>query len=205
MVRNKKTTTATDDQEEIEITTDNTEPEFQDPDLTSVEENDKDIISSLKTKLKNSESEKRQILEDSQRLKADYLNARRRLDEDRERDKVRSIISHLDRLIPVYDSFEMAMANKTTWEKADENWRKGVEGIYAQLLTILTDYRVTTLNPLQETFDPKKHEALSTMPVTDTKDHDKVITVIQKGYELRNNDGTTELIRPARVIIGNKD
>ncbi len=205
MVRNKKTTTATDDQEEIEITTDNTEPEFQDPDLTSVEENDKDIISSLKTKLKNSESEKRQILEDSQRLKADYLNARRRLDEDRERDKVRSIISHLDRLIPVYDSFEMAMANKTTWEKADENWRKGVEGIYAQLLTILTDYRVTTLNPLQETFDPKKHEALSTMPVTDTKDHDKVMTVIQKGYELRNNDGTTELIRPARVIIGNKD
>ncbi len=205
MVRNKKTTTATDDQEEIEITTDNTEPEFQDPDLTSVEENDKDIISSLKTKLKNSESEKRQILEDSQRLKADYLNARRRLDEDRERDKVRSIISHLDRLIPVYDSFEMAMANKTTWEKAEENWRKGVEGIYAQLLTILTDYRVTTLNPLQETFDPKKHEALSTIPVTDDKDHDKVMTVIQKGYELRNNDGTAELIRPARVIIGNKD
>lgn len=204
MVRNKKQKPTSDDQEEIEITTDNTEKEFHDPELEEVEENEKNIISSLREKLKTSDLEKRQLLEDVQRQKADYLNARRRLDEDRARDKERAVIGHVERLIPLCDSFEMAMGNKEVWEKADANWRKGIEGIYAQLQSIIAGYHIKALEPLHEVFDPKRHEALSTTIVTEEKDHDRIMTVIQKGYELQKDNNTTELVRPARVIIGQK-
>ena len=36
------------------------------------------------------------------------------------------------------------------WEKADENWRRGIEGINAQLNNILAQHQVTTVSPLGE-------------------------------------------------------
>ena len=96
----------------------------------------------------------------------------------------------------------MAMSDKEKWDKADAGWRKGVEGIYSQLQSILNSYSVKKVSPVGENFDPYKHEALSTVPVDDEKNHDKIIEVIQLGYEIQKNDGATEMIRPARVSIG---
>ena len=144
----------------------------------------------------------REILEESQRTKADFLNAKRRLEEERKRDRERGTISHIEDLIPLCDSFQVAMSNKEVWEKADENWRKGIEGIYSQLQNILSSNQVSVINPIHTTFNPHQHEALSTIPVTDEKEDHMVMAVIQMGYELKKTDNTTEIIRPARVIIG---
>lgn len=166
------------------------------------EEQQTDTIKKLKAKLKEAEAEKRTALEDLQRAKADFLNARRRLEEDRLRDRERGVISHIEDLIPLCDSFEMAMSNKETWEKIDAVWRKGVEGIYAQLGSILASNKVEAVSPLGEPFDPTKHEALSTALVAKAEENDTIVNVIQKGYVIKKNDGNTEVIRPARVIIG---
>lgn len=166
------------------------------------EEQQTDTIKKLKAKLKEAEAEKRTALEDLQRAKADFLNARRRLEEERLRDRERGIISHIEDLIPLCDSFEMAMSNKETWEKIDAVWRKGVEGIYAQLGSILASNKVEAVSPLGEPFDPTKHEALSTALVAKAEENDTIVNVIQKGYVIKKNDGNTEVIRPARVIIG---
>lgn len=194
-IRNEQT-----EQDDIDITTETTEE--GEPELSDVEENQKDIISSLKRKLKHAEEERRVLQETLQREKADFLNARKRLEEERLRDRQRSVLSHIEELIPLCDSFEMAMSDKAVWEKADANWRKGIEGIHGQLERLLLDYKVQRLNPIGEAFDPRKHEALTITPVADTSEHDKVITVIQSGYEITHLTGTTELIRPARVAIG---
>jgi molecular chaperone GrpE len=187
-------------EDDIEITTDT--KDIEEPELSDVEENQKDIISSLKKKLKDTEEEKRALQDDLQRAKADFLNARKRLDEERLRDRERTVIKHVEELIPLCDSFEMAMANKEAWEKTDEKWRKGIEGIYAQLQSLLTQYKVTKIAPLGEPFNPHQHEALSTTPVTDKERHDTVVAVIQNGYEIQQNSDTKELVRPARVAIG---
>lgn len=187
---------------EIEITNESLDINDE-VDEVVAEENQKDIIKSLRDKLKTAEADKRAAQEDLQRNRADFLNARKRLEDERKRDRERSIISHVEELIPLCDSFEMAMSNKEAWEKIDATWRKGVEGIAAQLQGLLTSYKVQTLSPLGATFNPSEHEALSTTPVTDQAAHDTVMIVIQKGYVLEKSDGTLELIRPARVIIGN--
>jgi len=187
-------------QDEIELTTE--DYDTTEPDLADVEATDKDIISTLKKKLKHAEEEKRTAQEDLQRAKADFLNARKRLEDDRLRDRQRGTMNHIEELIPLCDSFEMAMSDKAAWEKTDAMWRKGVEGISAQLDRLLSDYKVTKVSPVGKPFDPRQHEALSMTPVTEQSEHDTVVKVVQSGYAITHPDGTTELIRPARVIIG---
>ena len=95
----------------------------------------------------------------------------------------------------------MAMNNTEVWEKADKSWRVGVEGINMQLMNILNSYGVKAVDPTGDAFDPQKHEAVGTEEVTDKKLVDKVVSVIQRGYEM-TQDGETHLIRPARVTTG---
>lgn len=187
-------------QDDVKIT--NEEIEINEPELIDLEEKQGTFNNTLRDKLKACEAEKKDLLEEIGRAKADFLNARRRMEEDRKRDRERATIEHIETLIPLCDSFSVAMSNKEVWEKADENWRRGIEGINAQLNNILTQHNVVTISPLGEVFDPRQHEALSTTPTDDKNQHDHIVTVIQNGYALKKSDGNTELIRPARVVIG---
>lgn len=175
--------------------------ETEETELIDEEEKSSDTIKKLKKKIARLEDEKKQILDDSQRAKADFLNARKRLDEERARDKVRHKKLHVEELLPLCDSFQMAMQNKEAWEKADKAWRTGIEGIHSQLMQLLTAYDVTVVDPKGEKFDPYKHEAIGTEAVEDESTQDTVVSVVQMGYEMKVN-GNTELIRPARVTTG---
>ena len=175
--------------------TDTTEPS-----ITEIEDLEAGKLQTIKKKLKQAEEDKRAALEQLATVRADFLNARKRLEEDAKRLIERKTIRHMESLLPLADSFHMAMANKEVWEKADENWRKGVEGINSQLLQILKDNGVIPVDPSGETFDPARHEAIGTTEV-DGDEVDKVVMVMQQGYEMTLGD-KTELIRPARVTTG---
>lgn len=150
----------------------------------------------LRKKLKEAQQAKMQAMEEGQRVKADYLNSRKRLEEQSLRDKARATDAFVESLFPMCDSFEMAKSDAAAWEAIDPMWRKGMEGVYQQLQQLLADYGVTTIMPLGEMFDPNLHEALST---EDTSQASETITkVIQAGYERNGN-----VIRAAKVIISN--
>lgn len=175
---------------------DNDDMELEDEEATGAQK-----LKQLRKKLAQCDEEKRNTMEDAAREKADFLNARRRLEGERALDKVRFTKKYIESLLPLADSFEMARANKDSWEKADEVWRKGIEGIHTQLQSLIESYGVIVIDPIGATFDPHKHEAIGTEPVTDKKLHDTVTTVLQRGYEI-DVSGTMEVIRPARVTTG---
>ena len=188
-------------QDELEITNDTDTTEVSEPELSEIENEEENKLKTLKTKLKESEEKNRDLLEELQRSRADFLNGKRRLEDERARDKTRLTISHVDKLLPLCDSFYLAMLDKETWAKADEKWRKGVEGIASQLTSVMQSYKVTAFDPTGESFDHNRHEALAQVPVTDESHNNRVISVIQLGYEIEV-DGNKELIRPARVTVG---
>lgn len=183
-----------------EVTHTDTETTDFETELEDVEENLNDKIKKLRDKLKEVEEEKRTALEDLQRAKADFLNAKRRLEEDKIRDRERAVNKHLEKLLPLCDGFELGMQNKELWEKADPTWKQGITGIYSQLKNILDSYGVSTENPKGEDFDPTRHEALSLSPTTDESQNHKILEVVQLGY-VRKIGETTEIIRPARVLV----
>lgn len=187
-------------EDEIEIT-DEDHHEQSDIELEDMEEAGVDKMKQLRQKIARLDEEKRQILEDAARAQADFMNARKRLEGERALDKVRFTKKHIEALLPLVDSFEMARANKEVWEKADENWRKGIEGIHTQLTKLIESYGVSVIDPIGEDFDPYKHEAIGTMSVDDKSLDHKVAHVLQKGYEITVND-KLEVIRPARVTTG---
>jgi molecular chaperone GrpE len=198
MVNNKNTDEVQDD---IEIDNDTVHTDTTDPELSDIEDVEENKLKTLKTKLKEAEEKNRDLHEELQRTKADFLNARKRLEDERAKDKSRQTINHIEKLLPVCDSFYLAMLDKDAWALADEKWRKGVEGILSQLNNVLSSYNITSYNPLGTTFDHARHEALSMIPVTDESQNNVIISVIQLGYEISQGD-STELIRPARVAVG---
>ncbi len=170
-----------------------------DVDLEREDESLKDKISVLRKKLSDCEEEKQTSLEDLQRARADFLNSKRRLDEQLVRDKERATDKILFELIALADSFDTAMIDRELWGTIDAKWRVGVEAIHTKLLSILKGNNVISIDPIGKAFNPNEHEAVSSIAVTDPSKADTVISVLQKGF-MRN--GT--IIRPAMVVVGAK-
>ena len=179
--------------DEIEFTG---EDNLDDVEIEETEANTGAKLKQTKKKLKETEQEKMQALEDLQRAKADFLNTRKRLEEDAVRSTERTRNDFIESLLPLCDSFDMAMADQKAWQSIDESWRTGVEAIKTQLDSILKQHSVETFGASDEAFDPLRHEAMST--VDGEGESETVAEVLQKGYERNGN-----VIRPAKVIIYN--
>ncbi len=154
-------------------------------------------IQKLKEELKKCSGERKEYLEGWQRAKADYLNGKKRFEEEKLQTRAYAQISFIENLLPLCDSFDSAIEHGNTESGEDNVWKTGLSQIHGQLQSLLKKYDVTPIDALGKTFNPHEHEALSSQPVTDTALHDTVVTVLQKGYK----QGET-LIRPAKVIIG---
>lgn len=166
-------------------------------DSVVAEEAASETVKKLREKLKKCEAEKTEYLTGWQRAKADFINARKR-DEEERKEYVKFANERLiDGIIPVLDSFEMAMGNKEAWEKADKNWRIGVEYILGQLKKALADSGLEEIDPTGKKFDPMRDEAAEYVAVDSEKDNHIVISVIQKGYSLHGRQ-----MRPPKVKVG---
>lgn len=166
-------------------------------DSVVAEENLNDAVKKLREKIKKIEAEKMEYLTGWQRSKADLINARKRDEEERKEFMKFANQNLIEDLLPVLESFDMAMSNKEVWEKADKNWRTGVEYIYSQFYKTLSENGLKESNPLGEKFDHNRHEASSYEPVSEKEKDHMIIRVIQKGYSLNEKE-----LRVPKVVVG---
>jgi len=74
-----------------------------------------------------------------------------------------------------------------------------VEGVYlvrGQLESVLRGYGVERIDAINKRFDPKLHEAISTMPVIDPAVNGLILDQLEPGYRFGD-----ALLRPARVVV----
>ena len=114
------------------------------------------------------------------RLYADFENFKKRA--ARERDEVRrsTTESVLGRLLPVLDTFEMAMQAAAQPNTNLESLKAGVSMIQGQLRNTVADYGVEEIDALGKPFDPALHQN-------------------RKGYRMKDR-----LLRPAAVVVARK-
>ncbi|KKQ87739.1 MAG: Protein GrpE [Parcubacteria group bacterium GW2011_GWF2_38_8] len=160
------------------------------------EEDLKKTLKKLRADLKACKVEKEEYLTGWQKERADFANYRKQEDDRRVNfsESVRERI--LARFLTVLDSFNMAFSNKESWNKVDENWRKGMEYIYIQLNTIFEEYDVKEIGRVGEDFDPSLHQSMEITQTDKKEDNHKVSAVVQKGYKLGDR-----VIRVARVNV----
>ena len=160
------------------------------------EEDLKKTLKKFRADLKQAKAEKDEYLTGWQKERADFINYKKQEDERRANYSEAMRERILTRFLSVLDSFNMAFANKESWDKVDENWRRGVEYIFTQMNTIFEEYGVKAIGEAGETFDPNIYQSID-MVETDKKEQDHTIAnVIQKGYKLGER-----VIRPARVNV----
>lgn len=156
-------------------------------------------IKKLREKIKKLESEKQEYLDLSQRTRADYANFKKEVESNRVMDRKFATKRFITDLLPVLDSYDMAQSNKEAWEKVDQNWRMGIEYIFAQLRSVLEGEGVTQFGKVGDTFDPHLHESMEQVSVENENDNDKIVKVLQNGYKMNEM-----ILRPARVHVGHK-
>jgi molecular chaperone GrpE len=154
-------------------------------------------VKKLKEELKKTQVERGEYLDGWQRSRADYLNLKKDSDARHAALSKHAKLAIIESFFPLYDSFELAFANKEAWMCAPENWRQGVEYIFQQLKTIFQHNGVEEINPLGEKFDHTKHHSIATVEVEDETKDGVIMEVAKKGFEAHG-----QILRPAQVKVG---
>jgi len=127
------------------------------------------------------------------RRQADFDNYRKRIERERSEDSKRTTARLVEALIPIVDGFEHALAAHR--EAEYENYRKGFELIYKQLMDNLAKLGVERIDPAGQPFDPHQHQAVDRAESTDEPDG-TVLQVFQPGYVFGGR-----VLRPAMVRV----
>lgn len=154
-------------------------------------------VSKLKEELLKIKREREEYLLGWQRTRADYANQTKEFELQKKELFSLATKKLIGNILPVLDHYQMAKTNKEAWEAVDTNWRNGIEYIFKELEGVLEKEGLVTIGVVGEKFDPKKHESLEVVEVSDTMLDNSVVEVIQNGYELAGR-----MIRAAKVKVG---
>jgi molecular chaperone GrpE len=153
-----------------------------------------DDLERLRTELAEIEQKADEYLRLAQRTQADFINYRRRVDDERAQQARDAAISFLQRLLPILDDFERALANASPAD-LESSWGKGVQLVERNLRGLLAAEDVQRIPAEGAEFDPREHEAVGRQPSPDVPEG-HVVYVVRQGY--RKGD---RVIRPAQVIV----
>ena len=128
------------------------------------------------------------------RATAELDNIRKRTSRDIENAHKFALERFVNELLPVLDSMELGINASQSAEDIG-SLREGMDLTLKMLSDCMSKFGVKTMDPAGEKFDPEWHEAVS-MQELEGSEPGRVVTVIQKGYELNGR-----LIRPAMVVV----
>ncbi|HMB22722.1 MAG: nucleotide exchange factor GrpE [Chloroflexota bacterium] len=148
-------------------------------------------VDSLKKQLAEAESKTSEYKDNWLRSQAEFQNYRKRLDRERENEKVWMKGDIVKKVLPVLDDLERALQNRS----AEDPWADGIELVARKFQNILESEGVKKIEALGAEFDPNFHEAISHEPA-DGAQSGSVIGVVQNGYMLGER-----VIRPALVRV----
>lgn len=128
------------------------------------------------------------------RTMAEFDNYRKRTTKEKEQIFNRGVSYVVEAILPVIDNLERALS---VAKDRNDNFVKGVEMTYNQMISALKNLGVEQMNALGQTFDPHFHDAMQHIE-DEQYGESEIVDVFQKGYML--ND---VVIRPSLVKVAN--
>ncbi len=169
----------------------NPNTESRDTILNHQESETEKQIEALKTQLAEAQAKAQEYLEALQRERADFVNYRRRVEQEKEQMGQWTTGETVKKLLPVLDDLELALANRP----ADEPWANGVELVYRKFQSILEKEGILRIEAEGKSFDPNLHEAIMQEP-SETHESGAVAAVLRQGYMHGER-----VLRPALVKV----
>jgi len=166
----------------------------QDEKTEEINEAIKEKSVNMEPTMDSRESEIADLTNTLKRLQAEFENYKKRADKECNNTIKNANAGLIKELLPVLDSFELALKNENNENPEIEKFHKGLELIYSQLYSILEDQGLRSIDTKNQKFDPFKHEVLMVKESSDPED--KILQEFQKGYFLNDN-----IIRHSKVMI----
>jgi len=203
----KKPPDTSDSREDVEPCTDTGAPEEDDSiqivEVVGVEEDGPRRSGSDPMRAVPTQEDERQIPYSQKELydlllrkQAEFENAKKRLDREREDARRRIWADLLRRMLPVLDNFHSALTESTP--ASPESFRQGIALTFQQMRDALIREGLEEIGAVGERFDPHLHEAVETR-CAEGFEEGMVLEELRKGYLFQG-----QLLRPALVRVSAK-
>lgn len=168
-------------------------PHHQEDSEPDIAEKAPEELAGLKQALAEEKVKAEDNLAGWQRAQADFINYRRRAEQDKA-EMTKYANAHLMKsLLPILDDLDRAFACMPA-DLGGISWVNGLRLIWQKFRDALEKQGLSEIKALGEQFDPNIHEA-----VAQCKGPDGIVVgEAQKGYKLHEL-----IIRPSKVIVGN--
>jgi molecular chaperone GrpE len=151
-------------------------------------------VEGIKKALAEAEKKTEEYLANWQRAQADFINYKRRNEQERQDFSRFANAELMLSLLPALDDLERALNSVPPAKSAKHSWLEGIRLVERKFKSSLEAQGLTPIKALGEPFDPNFHEAVR----QDKGKEGIVIEEFQKGYMLGDR-----VLRPAKVVVGN--
>lgn len=127
------------------------------------------------------------------RLQAEFANFKKRTEDERAKIYAMATSDVLKEFVKCFDDFNLALKNTTN----PEEFKKGMEIIFAKLVSTAEEMGLQKIKTVGETFNPHEHEALLAQE-SDKPEH-TILEELQAGYKVKD-----AVIRTAKVKVSKK-
>ena len=152
-----------------------------------------DDLDTLKKALVQEKEKAESNLASWQRAQADFINYKRRVEQEKEETSRFANSQLLLSLLPVLDDFERAFGSLPN-RPSKQSWIAGFKLIERKLRSDFETQGLSPIDAIGEPFDPYQHEAIR----QDKGPEGIIIEEVQKGYKFHDR-----VIRPSKVVVGN--
>jgi molecular chaperone GrpE len=125
---------------------------------------------------------------DLQRLQAEFLNYKRRVERDRDLVRQNAVFTVLSPMLDVLDSIDRA--------RASGELEGGFKGVAEQLERIVSGLGLSKFGEVGDAFDPTRHEALSHVGVDPDVEVVTCKHIVKSGYSIGDR-----VVRAAQVVV----
>ena len=162
--------------------------------IIDVEEIQEEATDSIDVDEAENEDARVQELEEALlRSRAELDNTLKRNSADIEKAHKYGVERLLNELLPVVDNLEHALNNFSNNSTKED--KEGVELTLKSFESALDKFGIRPIYPVNEQFDPVKHEAVMTSK-DPKKENNEIENIFQRGWELHDR-----VVRPARVSV----
>ena len=149
---------------------------------------------SLEEQLAEAEARAAEYLDGWQRARAEFANARKRLEKSRIEARRNATVEVIGKLLPILDDFGRALENVPE-TVAEDDWFAGIALVHRKLVGILEEENIERIDAVGAPFDPNFHEAVM-QEESEEYESGVVMKELQSGYRLGER-----VIRPAMVVV----
>ncbi len=127
-----------------------------------------------------------------QRAQADFINYKRRCEQEKEDIIKYGNTEFILKILPVMDDFERAFKNPPSG-KVSHGWLEGMKALERKFRSFLEGEGLAKIEALGKPFDPNLHEAVMQVE----GDEGIIVKEFEKGYKLKDR-----VIRHSKVAVG---